>query len=52
MRYRVVDHSGSQGCDRADGIRPGVDHGNAQLMLDPDDPWPEDYLIAETWSDL
>ena len=25
MRYRVVDHSGSQGCDRADGIRPGVE---------------------------
>ena len=23
--------------------------GTHQLMLDPDDPWPEGYRIADTW---
>jgi proline racemase len=23
--------------------------GMHQLMLDPDDPWPEGYRIADTW---
>ena len=23
--------------------------GTQQLMLDPDDPWPEGYRIADTW---
>ena len=23
--------------------------GTRQLMLDPDDPWPEGYRLADTW---
>ena len=23
--------------------------GTHQLMLDPDDPWPEGYRVADTW---
>jgi proline racemase len=23
--------------------------GTQQLMLDPDDPWPEGYRVADTW---
>lgn len=26
--------------------------GTHQLMLDPDDPWPESYRIADTWPSL
>jgi proline racemase len=26
--------------------------GTHQLMLDPDDPWPEGYRLADTWPDL
>ena len=26
--------------------------GTHQLMLDPDDPWPEGYRIADTWPGL
>ena len=26
--------------------------GTHQLMLDPDDPWPEGYRLSDTWPDL
>ncbi|NNE33767.1 MAG: proline racemase family protein [Rhodothermales bacterium] len=26
--------------------------GTRQLMLDPDDPWPEGYRLSDTWPDL
>jgi len=38
-------------------IRPSVSGrawitGTRQLMLDPDDPWPEGYRISDTWPNL
>jgi len=32
-------------------VRAGIT-GTRQLMLDPDDPWPAGYRLADTWPKL